>query len=200
MDSNVGTGDSTLPVMLPLRCAAGAAMSSTVAFLLGVSLTWRPVLAERSAPQDVLPRLHQQATTGPPSALSGCGERVHDRLFFGLGTPDGIVSDDAWVRFLAEIVTPRFPNGLTVVDANGQWRGLGEILMCLFPLGQAPADAETLGGIVMELTYGAASAFKAGPTAGDMVKLVLTGLLRAYGVAPQVKPAARRRPRSKSAS
>jgi AcrR family transcriptional regulator len=80
-----------------------------------------------------------------------------------------------------------------------QWRGLGEILMCLFPPGQAPADAETLGGIVMELTYGAASAFKAGPTAGDMVKLVLTGLHRAYGAAPQVQPAPRRRPRSKPA-
>lgn len=74
-----------------------------------------------------------------------------------------------------------------------QWRGLGEILMGLFPPGQAPADAETLGGIVMELTYGAASAFKTGPTAGDMVKLVLTGLHRAYAADPQAKPAARRR-------
>lgn len=68
-----------------------------------------------------------------------------------------------------------------------QWRGLGEILMGLFPPGRAPADAETLGGIVMELTYGAASAFKAGPTAGDMVKLVLTSLHAAYG-APPAKP------------
>lgn len=62
-----------------------------------------------------------------------------------------------------------------------QWRGMGEILMELFPPGTAPADAETLGGLVMELTYGAASAFKAGPTAGDMVRLVLTSLHRAYG-------------------
>jgi len=75
-----------------------------------------------------------------------------------------------------------------------QWRGLGEILMGLFPPGQAPADAETLGGIVMELTYGAASPFKAGPTAGDMVKLVLTALHRAYGVQRQTQHAARRRP------
>lgn len=64
---------------------------------------------------------------------------------------------------------------------RAQWRGMGEILMALFPPGTAPADAETLGGLVMELTYGAASAFKAGPTAGDMVRLVLTSLLRAYG-------------------
>jgi hypothetical protein len=74
-----------------------------------------------------------------------------------------------------------------------QWSGLGEILMGLFPPGRAPADAETLGGIVMELTYGAASAFKAGPTAGDMVRLVLTGLYRAYGVAPSTQQGFRRR-------
>jgi AcrR family transcriptional regulator len=75
-----------------------------------------------------------------------------------------------------------------------QWRGLGEIMMNLFPPGQAPADAETLGGIVMELTYGAASAFTAGPTAGDMVKLVLTSLHRAYGAQPPKKAAPQRAP------
>ena len=64
---------------------------------------------------------------------------------------------------------------------RAQWRGMGEILMALFPPGTAPADAETLGGLVMELTYGAASSFKAGPTAGDMVKLVLTSLYRSHG-------------------
>ena len=33
------------------------------------------------------------------------------------------VSDAAWSRFLAREVTPRFPNGLTVMDATGQWLG-----------------------------------------------------------------------------
>jgi hypothetical protein len=32
------------------------------------------------------------------------------------------VSDAAWDRFLAAEVTPRFPDGLTVYDARGQWR------------------------------------------------------------------------------
>jgi hypothetical protein len=32
------------------------------------------------------------------------------------------VSDPAWDRFLAAEVTPRFPDGLTVYDARGQWR------------------------------------------------------------------------------
>jgi hypothetical protein len=32
------------------------------------------------------------------------------------------VSEAAWTRFLAREVTPRFPDGLTVIDAMGQWR------------------------------------------------------------------------------
>jgi hypothetical protein len=32
------------------------------------------------------------------------------------------VSDAAWDRFLTAEVTPRFPDGLTVYDARGQWR------------------------------------------------------------------------------
>ena len=32
------------------------------------------------------------------------------------------VSDRSWERFLAAEVTPRFPDGLTVYDARGQWR------------------------------------------------------------------------------
>ena len=32
------------------------------------------------------------------------------------------VSEAAWSRFLAREVTPRFPDGLTVVDAASQWR------------------------------------------------------------------------------
>lgn len=35
------------------------------------------------------------------------------------------VSDAAWARFLATEVTPRFPDGFTVIDANGQWRAPG---------------------------------------------------------------------------
>ena len=32
------------------------------------------------------------------------------------------ISDAEWQAFLAEEITPRFPDGLTVVDAAGQWR------------------------------------------------------------------------------
>ena len=30
--------------------------------------------------------------------------------------------EEAWRAFLAEEITPRFPQGLTVLDASGQWR------------------------------------------------------------------------------
>jgi hypothetical protein len=47
---------------------------------------------------------------------------VEDTLYFGLDKPQGRVSDAEWDRFLSEEVTPRFPDGLTVWDAKGQWK------------------------------------------------------------------------------
>ena len=52
------------------------------------------------------------------------------RLFFGrnIGDAEG-VNDDDWRAFLADTVTPRFPDGLSVFDAAGQWRNSqGEIV------------------------------------------------------------------------
>ncbi len=58
----------------------------------------------------------------------GCPENfelwVEYQLFMGRSGPDGDIVDDAeWDAFLADAVTPRFPDGLTVLDGNGQWRG-----------------------------------------------------------------------------
>jgi AcrR family transcriptional regulator len=65
-----------------------------------------------------------------------------------------------------------------------QWRGLGEILIGMFPKGAVLVDAETLGGIVCELTYGAASSFTRGPSVKDLVKTTLTAFFDAYGKRP----------------
>jgi hypothetical protein len=43
-------------------------------------------------------------------------------LYFGLTRPGGTVSEGQWQAFLREEVTPRFPDGLTVWEADGQWR------------------------------------------------------------------------------
>lgn len=51
-------------------------------------------------------------------------EWVEYQLFMGRNAgSEEIVTDEAWSTFLADTVTPRFPDGLTVLDANGQWRG-----------------------------------------------------------------------------
>ena len=47
-------------------------------------------------------------------------------LLFGTGRKGGPpVSDSDWAGFLDAEVTPRFPDGLTVLDGYGQWRGTG---------------------------------------------------------------------------
>lgn len=55
----------------------------------------------------------REAGRDRPTAVS---RWVRSELYFGA------IPGEAWARFLAEIVTPRFPSGLTVFDAQGQWR------------------------------------------------------------------------------
>jgi hypothetical protein len=46
-----------------------------------------------------------------------------DRLYFGRAIGDtALVSDSAWSLFMREVVTPRFPAGITSWRAEGQWR------------------------------------------------------------------------------
>jgi hypothetical protein len=53
---------------------------------------------------------------------------IHDSLYFGTAKPNGAVSIEEWRAFLKATVTPRFPQGLTVWQATGQWRSAyGEI-------------------------------------------------------------------------
>jgi Protein of unknown function (DUF3574) len=45
------------------------------------------------------------------------------QLLFGRNVEDRIrVSEADWSDFVAREVTPRFPDGFTIVDAAGQWR------------------------------------------------------------------------------
>jgi len=82
---------------------------------------------------------------------------------------------------------------------RAQWRGLGEILLSLFPDGQAPADAEVLGGVVFELTYGVAAPFMDGPTTRDLIRFVLVSVNRGYGKQPDAVPVKKPAPARKSA-
>ena len=58
-----------------------------------------------------------------PPCPEGTDRFIRYQLFMGRSGQDGEVVDDAeWDAFLRDTVTPRFPDGLTVLDAQGQWR------------------------------------------------------------------------------
>lgn len=57
-----------------------------------------------------------------PGCGSGQQAAVQDLLYFGTATPDGVVSASDWQGFVDGVVTPRFPDGLSVWPASGQWK------------------------------------------------------------------------------
>ena len=64
------------------------------------------------------------STTPEPSCAIGDTAMIRDVLYFGRNRPGGgAVTDEEWQSFLDQMLTPRFPAGLTVVAATGQWKG-----------------------------------------------------------------------------
>ncbi|MGE0849192.1 MAG: DUF3574 domain-containing protein [Hyphomicrobiaceae bacterium] len=60
----------------------------------------------------------------PPDCRPGALAYSRLELLFGLGRPGGgEVSEEEWRAFVESEVTPRFPDGLTVLSGYGQWRG-----------------------------------------------------------------------------
>ena len=89
-------------------------------------MSGRVFLVLAAAALGVLAHLAAPGSSGPACrrARAGTERYAEYRLFFGRNRGGvEVVSDAKWRAFLAEEVTPRFPDGLTVVDAAGQWRG-----------------------------------------------------------------------------
>ncbi len=62
--------------------------------------------------------------SGAMRCATGDVSMTRDMLYFGRHRPDGgVVSDVEWRAFVDDALTPRFPDGLTIVSATGQWRG-----------------------------------------------------------------------------
>jgi hypothetical protein len=87
-------------------------------------------------------------SSGCPSRLRG---RVFGRteLFFGRARANGsMITDQEFRGFLDDVVTPRFPLGLTVLAARGQFRGSSGLitredalfLILLYPLTEPDSD------------------------------------------------------------
>ena len=107
-------------------------------------LSW--TLAFAGAAACAAPTQAPEPAPAPATPVARCepgdSALVRDVIYFGRNRPDGgVVSDADWLAFLDSVVTPRFPDGLTVVDAHGQWRGRGgavereraEVLTLLHP-------------------------------------------------------------------
>jgi hypothetical protein len=69
----------------------------------------------------------------PRSVRQGSRNRTRQfartELLFGTAKPDGAVSEEEFGAFLDEVVTPRFPQGLTVGRAQGRFTGQDGILV-----------------------------------------------------------------------
>jgi hypothetical protein len=64
--------------------------------------------------------------TGDPAHPGATEGWVDTKLYFGLGPADQAdkgISEAEWRTFLDREVSPRFPDGLSVLDVYGQWQG-----------------------------------------------------------------------------
>ena len=68
------------------------------------------------------PQTAAQVSTGDTQCGTSSAAQLRTTLYFGLARPNGAVSELDWQLFLRDDVTVRFPEGLTVWDASGQWR------------------------------------------------------------------------------
>ncbi|GAA5071156.1 DUF3574 domain-containing protein [Lysobacter panacisoli] len=61
---------------------------------------------------------------GDPARPAQSNAWARSELYFAVGNEDGsdTIDDARWRAFLDAEVTPRFPDGLTVLDGYGQWR------------------------------------------------------------------------------
>ena len=96
-----------------------------------------------------------------PTNVFGTAMNAADRyrrteLYFGLSKKDGSeVTDDEWQKFLNDEVTPRFPDGFTVLNSVGQFRmstGMivrerSRVLILLYPR----KDRGTISGRIDEI-------------------------------------------------
>jgi len=63
------------------------------------------------------------ATSQSLACRAGERDLTLDTLHFGTASPNGPVSSTQWQTFVAQVVSAEFPDGYTVLRAEGAWRG-----------------------------------------------------------------------------
>jgi hypothetical protein len=110
LDDPARRRDSAARGVLKARAAAmRPAFIAALIFLLLIA-TETTLLAQTALPACPAPQQAKQVA----------------ELLFGRNAGGRLsVSEAAWARFVARALTPRFPDGLTISDASGQWRDPG---------------------------------------------------------------------------
>lgn len=63
-----------------------------------------------------------QPAPAPPACPAGTESWDRVELFFGREIPGGgTVSDTDWQAYVQEVLSPAFPDGLTVLEGQGRW-------------------------------------------------------------------------------
>ncbi len=75
-----------------------------------------------------LKEVRAQVPQAPTTSELHTNILIQDELYFGRNKPTGQVSERDFQLFLLYEVTPRFPDGLTVIDADGQFLGSNGII------------------------------------------------------------------------
>lgn len=92
-----------------------------------------------------------------PPCPQGLGPATLASAYFGRTSGgEEIVTDAEWARFMDQVVTPAFPDGLTVLDGAGQWRGRSgaisrqrsKVLVVALPDGDAATAQARLAPVI----------------------------------------------------
>jgi hypothetical protein len=111
--------------MLPLRRLTRRTFGSLV---LALTTLFAPLVEGRQ--QVFEPQARNQGVVRrriPQAAREGALAFVRTELFFGTAKPQGVVTEAEFRAFVDEHITSRFPDGLTVLKGDGQFRGEDDI-------------------------------------------------------------------------
>jgi hypothetical protein len=94
--------------------------------LLTIGISILPLSQNHSSTNEIVTKKPQQLCGNTPGAKA----LTRTELFFGLRKPNGTeVNNAEFQRFLNREVTPRFPDGFTVLSGSGQFKDArGDIL------------------------------------------------------------------------
>jgi hypothetical protein len=120
------------------------------AFAAVLIATATPIAARPLATAgEVATATHRPSPHALHCGTAGATAFARIELFFGLSRPGGVVSEEEFKAFVDGAVTPRFPDGLTLLSGTGQFRESGgtvivegtKLLILLVPLRQRDTEA-----------------------------------------------------------